>query len=76
MTRKNTCKRSTRKLGIQIIDEIDYFYYSVELPDTLTIVDDERGRCVKKNDEILLHFYDIGPFYDRDVYVDEVNVDL
>lgn len=65
-----------KKLGIQIIEEIDYFYYSVELPDTLTIVDDERGRCVKKNDEILLHFYDIGPFYDRDVYVDKVNVDL
>ncbi|MCR5572455.1 MAG: hypothetical protein K6F57_01625 [Candidatus Saccharibacteria bacterium] len=65
-----------KKLGIQVIEELNYFYYSVELPDTLTIVDDEYGRCVKEGDKILLHFCDIGPFYDRSVYVDEINVTI
>lgn len=65
-----------KKLGIQVIEELDYFYYSVELPDTLTIVDDEYGRCVKEGDKILLHFRDNGPFYDRSVYVDEINVTI
>ena len=55
-----------------MIEELDYFYFSVELPDTLTIVDDEYGRCVKEGDKILLHFRDNGPFYDRSVYVDEI----
>ena len=55
---------------------MDYYYYSVELPDTLTIVDDESGRCVKEGDKTLLHFYDNGPFYDRSVYVDEINVSI
>ena len=65
-----------KKLGIRIIGEMDYYYYSVELPDTLTIVDDESGRCVKEGDKTLLHFYDNGPFYDRSVYVDEINVSI
>ena len=65
-----------KKLGILVIREEDYFYYSVELLDTLTIVDDESGRCVKEGDETLLHFSDIGSFYDRSVYVDEVNVNI
>lgn len=65
-----------KKLGIRIIEEQDYFYYSVELPDTLTIVSDKFGRCVKEGDKTLLHFCDYGPFYDRKVYVDEINVTL
>ena len=65
-----------KKLGIQVIEELDYFYYSVELPDTLKIVSDKFGRCLKKGKKILLHFRDVGPFYDREVYVDEVNVNL
>ena len=65
-----------KKLGVQVIKELDYFYYSAELPDALTIVDDEYGRCVKEGDKILLHFRDLGSFYDRSVYVDEINVTI
>ena len=65
-----------KKLGIQVIEELDYFYYSVELPDTLKIVSDKFGRCLKKGKKILLHFRDVGTFYDREVCVDEVNVNL
>ena len=65
-----------KKLGIRVIGERDYYFYSVELPDALTIVDDDHGHCVKEGDETLLHFCDDGPFYDRRVYVDEINVTL
>ncbi len=65
-----------KKLGIRVIGEEDSFYYSVELPNELTIVGDEFGRCVKKGDEILIHFYDRESFYDRAVYVDKLNVSL
>lgn len=65
-----------KKLGIRAIEEMDRFYYSVELPDALAIVDDEYGYCVKEDDKTLLHYRDVGPFYDRSVYVDEVNVTL
>ena len=65
-----------KKLGIRVLGEQDYYFYSVELPDTLTIVDDKYGRCVKEGDKTLLHFCDDGPFYDRRVYVDEINVTL
>lgn len=65
-----------KKLGIKVIEESDYFYYIVELPETLTIVDDDHGTCIKKGDETLVHFYDRGPFYDKSVYVDKINVTL
>ena len=65
-----------KKLGIRVLGKQDYYFYSVELPDTLTIVDDKYGRCVKEGDKTLLHFCDDGSFYDRSVYVDEINVTL
>ena len=65
-----------KKLGIRVIGEKDHFYYSVELPDTLTIIDEGFGRCVKEGDKTLLHFRDVGLFHDRSVYVDKVNVTL
>lgn len=65
-----------KKLGIRVIGEKDHFYYSVELPDTLTIIDEGFGCCVKEGDKTLLHFRDVGPFHDRSVYVDKVNVTL
>lgn len=66
-----------KKIGIQVIQEADYYYYSVVLPENLSIVRDDYGYCVKdSNGETLLHYYDRGPFYDRTVIVDKINVTL
>lgn len=67
-----------KKLGIQVLQEADYYYYNVVLPENLSIVDNNYGYGVKdlSNDEILIHYYDRGPFYDRTVTVDEINVTL
>ena len=66
-----------KKLGIQVLQETDGYYYSVILPDNVSIVRDDYGYCVKNsNGETLLHYYDRGPFYDRTVAVDKINVTL
>ena len=66
-----------KKIGIQILQETDNYYYSVILPENVSIIQDDYGYCLKtSNDEILLHYYDRGPFYDRTVAVDEINITL
>lgn len=66
-----------KKIGIQVLNEEDYYYYNVILPENVSIVRDDFGYCVKdSNGEILLHYYDRGPFYDRTVTVDKINVTL
>ncbi len=66
-----------KKLGIEVMREADCFYYSVKLPDTLTIDEDEFGyRYVKEGDKALLRFCDVGPLYDRDVDVIEIYTSL
>lgn len=66
-----------KKIGIQVLQETDYYYYSVILPENVSIVRDDYGYCVKdSNGETLLHYYDRGPFYDRTVTVDKINVTL
>lgn len=65
------------KLGIQVLQEADYYYYNIVLPENIYILRDEYGYCVKDSDEkTLIHYYDRGPFYDRTVVVDEINVIL
>lgn len=66
-----------KKIGIQVLQESDYYYYSVILPENISIVVDDYGYCVKdSNGETLIHYYDIGPFYDKTVTVDKINVTL
>lgn len=66
-----------KKIGIQVLEESDCYYYSVILPENISIVRDDKGYCVKNsNEETLIHYYDSGPFYDRTVAVDQINVTL
>jgi hypothetical protein len=65
-----------KKFGIEVKGEADYFYYTVVLPEDLTIVDGDYGWYLMRGDEKLLHFRDIGPFYDRDVDVNDIYVTL
>ena len=66
-----------KKIGIEVLQEADYYYYSVILPENISIVRDDSGYCVKdSNGETLIHYYDRGPFYDRTVTVDKINVTL
>ena len=67
-----------KKIGIQALQEADSFYYSAILPENFSII--QEGYCgysIKdSNGETLIHYYDRGPFYDRTVEVDEINVTL
>lgn len=66
-----------KKIGIQVLQEFDYYYYSVILTKNVSIVRDDYGYCIKdSNGETLLHYYDRGPFYDRTVTVDKINITL
>ena len=65
-----------RKLGIQVIGETDQYYYSVVLPDGLSIDESRDGTFLKNWSEKLLRICDYGSFYDRSVYVDEIYVTL
>lgn len=66
-----------KKLGIQVVEELDYYYYKVVLPEGISIVKDEYGYCIKNADgETVIHYYDRGSFYDRTVNVDDINVTL
>ena len=66
-----------KKIGIQVLQEADYYYYNVILPENISIIRDNYGYCVKdSNGETLLHYYDRGSFYDRTVTVDKINISL
>ena len=66
-----------KKIGIQVSQKADYLYYNVILPENISIVRDGYGYCIKdSNGETLLHYYDRGPFYDRTVTVDKINITL
>ena len=65
-----------KMLGIKIIGEANYHYYNVDLPEDVSVINDERGFYITKAEEKVIHYYDIGPFYDRDVVVDKINVEL
>lgn len=66
-----------KKIGIQVLRETDDYYYSVILPENVSVVKDNYGYCVKNsNGETLLRYYEIGLFYDRKVVVKKINVTL
>ena len=66
-----------KKLGIEVLQEADSYYYNVILPKDITVVQDDYGYCIKgSNEETLIHYYDRGPFYGRTVTVDKINVAL
>jgi hypothetical protein len=65
-----------KKYGIEIVDEADYYYYGAILPETVEVAREEYGYSLKCGDETILHYRDVGPFYDRDVDVDEIFVTL
>ena len=66
-----------KKLGIKVLKEFNYYYYSVILPENISI-DRENTEYYMKNSnkEVLMHYYDRGPFYDRTVLVNKINVTL
>ena len=66
-----------KQLGIQILGEASGDYYSVALPEGLTIEGDRLGYSLKNSEgKTLLHYYDRGSFYDKTVVVDAINVEL
>lgn len=66
-----------KKIGVRVLGEANYYYYYVILPENISIIQDDCGYCVKDADgETLIHYYDRGPFYDRKVKVDKINVTL
>ncbi len=67
-----------KKIGIQVLQEADNYYYSAILPENIFIIrDDYDGYYIKNsNEESLIHYYDRGPFYDKTVIVDQIYVTL
>lgn len=66
-----------KKIGIQVLQEADNYYYSVILPENISIVRDDYGYCINdSNGKTLIHYYDRGPFYDRTVAVDQIYATL
>lgn len=67
-----------KKIGIQVSQKADYLYYNVILPENISIVRVGYGYyCIKdSNGKTLLYYYDRGPFYDRTVRVDKINIIL
>lgn len=66
-----------KKIGIQVLQEVDNYYYSVILPENISIIQDDKGYCIKdSNGETFIHYYDRGTFYDRTVTVDQIYATL
>ena len=66
-----------KKFGINIFEEYDDLFYSVELPEGWTIANDGYWNNVKdmNGDIVFTYFYD-SKFYDREAYVKEINTIL
>ena len=63
------------QLGIKILEESDYYYYLVELPEGWTTTCDGSYYSVKNADgEEVIRYYDNNKFYDRDV--DILNIEF
>lgn len=65
------------KIGIQVIDEADRYYYKAILPENIKIIhEDNRYYIADSEDNKLICYYDLGPFYDRDVNVEKIYITL
>lgn len=64
-----------QELGIEVIEELDDYFYSVKLPEGYKVEGQGYWYTVKdKNDQdIITYFYD-SKFYDKDAYVSNVNL--
>lgn len=66
-----------KKIGIEVLEEYDEFYYKVILPSNISVVKAELGYNIQNsNGETLMHYYDVGSFYDREVAVNELYISL
>ena len=66
-----------KKLGIQVLGERDYFYYSVVLPEEATVANEGYGSYrLEINGEPVISYIDRGPFYDRSVHVTDIRCTL
>lgn len=65
-----------KKLGIEIVSEYDYYFYEVKLPQNFEVKKDSYKFKVINGEECVLEYRDVGPFYDRDVYVTKINCSL
>lgn len=66
-----------KKIGIEVKQEADYDYYIVSLPENISVVEDSQGYCIKDSDgKSLVHYRDLGPFWDRTVAVDRIDISL
>lgn len=66
-----------KKLGIEVLEEADYYYYRVVLPEKISVCQEGCHYYLKdSNGEIFIIYSDTGSFYDRMVTVDEINVTL
>jgi hypothetical protein len=65
-----------KKLGIEVLGEADYYYFSVKLPEGIAVVYEHDRYHIKKDGETAATYYDLGPFYDRSVKVDKIYVTL
>lgn len=69
--------KAYEKLGIEIIDDSDYYLYKVSLPEGLSIKhDDYGGKVVDSEGKKLIVFYDDNKLYDRRVYVTYINPNI
>lgn len=66
-----------KKIGIQVLQEADDYYYNVIIPDNIIIVADESGYCIKdSNEKVLIHYYNVGPFYNLKIAIDQIYINL
>ena len=70
-------KEIYQKLGIKILGQHDSCYYDVTLPKDFKVENDSGAfSLIDDNEEVVLKYLDVGPFYDRSVYVKEINCSL
>lgn len=64
-----------KTMGINIVEEYDSYFYSVELPEGWTVTGDRYWYKVldKDGNEMIQYFYD-SKFYDKDAYVSDITL--
>ena len=65
-----------KKLGIEVVGEHDRYYYEVKLPKNFKVNGNSGSFYLIDGDKSILEYLDVGPFYDRSVYVKKINCSL
>lgn len=64
-----------KEIGIQIIEEYNYLFYRVNLPEGWSVENDGYWNNVKnQNGNIVIEYCYNSKFYDRDAYVVKINI--